>query len=83
VHLEKAYMPIDVTVEGIVIEVKLLQSEKVPDRIDFTFVGMLIEIKLIQPEKALASIETIELGIITTDNPFLVLKADSGIVFGG
>ena len=44
--------PMDVTLWGIVIEVKLVQRAKVPLPIEVTLSGMVIEVRALQAEKA-------------------------------
>ena len=45
-------MPMDVTLLGMVIEVRLLQPEKASEPMDVTLLGMVIEVRPLQPEKA-------------------------------
>jgi hypothetical protein len=45
-------IPIDVTLVGIVTDVKLSQPTKVASLIDVTLVGIVTDVKLLQPLKA-------------------------------
>lgn len=49
-------MPIDVTLLGMVTEVKFLHSLKASESIDVTLLGMVTEVKLLHPLKALSPI---------------------------
>jgi len=59
-HAEKAFIPIEVTDEGILIEVKLEHPEKALIPIETTDEGILIEVKLEHPLKVLVPIEEID-----------------------
>ena len=49
---EKAPLPMNVTLLGMVTDVKPLQSEKAPSPIDVTLSGMVIDVKPLQLRKA-------------------------------
>ena len=49
----------ELTFEGMVIEVKPLQPEKAEEPISVTFLGIVKEVKPLQPERAVYPIDTI------------------------
>ena len=51
-QLKNAYFPISVTLSGIVIEVKPVQSENACQPMDVTLSGIVIEVKPVQPLNA-------------------------------
>ncbi len=59
----------EVTLLGIVTEVKLLHSRKAAYPIEVTLLGIVTEIKLLQPEKASYPIEVTLLGIVMDVKP--------------
>ena len=48
-HPEKALVPMDVTLLGMVTEVKPLQRAKVASPMDVTLLGIVMEVRLVQP----------------------------------
>ena len=71
----KASSAIVVTLFGILINVKLLQSLKEPFPMEVTLFGMFIDVRLLQPLNVLLSIEVTLSGMLIEDRLLQPLKA--------
>ena len=77
---EKACSPIDVTLFGILIEVRSVQPEKAQDPIEVTLFGISIEVRPVQPKKALDPIDVTLLGILVVCQPAMSSLASVFII---
>ena len=66
---EKAELPIDVTLSGMVTDVKPLQSRKAELSIDVTLSGMVTDVKPLQPWNAEPPIDVTLSGMVTDIKP--------------
>lgn len=69
VQLQKALLPIAVTLSGIVSDVKLEHPLNAPLWISITDLGIMIDDKLVHPENAHSPISLTEFGIVTDVSP--------------
>ena len=72
----KASAPMEVTLEGIVTEVRPEQREKASNLIEITLVGIVTEVRPEQLEKALTSMDVTLLGIIVDLHPAISSLVD-------
>ena len=79
VQPEKADSPIDVTLLGMVTEVRPEQPEKADHPMDVTLLGMVTEVKPEQPEKAEIPMEVTLLGMVMEVRPEQPEKANHTI----
>jgi len=63
-HLEKAPLPMPVTLLGMVMLVRLVQLEKAPLPMPVTLLGMVMLVRLVQLEKALSPMLVTLLGMV-------------------
>ena len=70
----------DVTLDGIVIDVRFVQKAKAEPPIDVTLEGMVIEVRPLQPEKAQPTIDVTLEGMTVFLHPAISAFVDVSII---